>query len=344
MMLGSLNQQRRNADETIRYAEQALAFYQPGGYRKETSQGLILLGRANQQKGDYAAALQIFEQQLQVANELGEPSQIASSQLSIGLLLMEQHQYPAALSHLDESYKIDESLGAKQRIGFDLLNRGNVLWLMGRYQEARTDLDKAFSIADRPESGYKRLLAEVYLSNALMALSERRFPEAKAKAQQASELAGTQFENIAVQSRYALGLAQALSGAPQAGRPLCEQAVAMAKEKSNPGLLANALLALAEVMLKAGDSQNAATIALQAQATFARSGRKDSEWHAWLIAARASQLAGNEPAMHDYASRAAGLLSELQQNWGPEVYGSYLSRPDIQSCRQQIDRILGKSK
>jgi serine/threonine protein kinase/Tfp pilus assembly protein PilF len=344
MMLGSLNQQRRNADETIRYAEQALAFYQPGGYRKETSQGLILLGRANQQKGDYAAALQIFEQQLQVANELGDPSQVASSQLSIGLLLMEQQQYPAALPHLDESYKIDESLGAKQRIGFDLLNRGTLLWLLGRYQEARTALDKAFSIADRPESGYKRLLAGVYLSNAQMALSERRFPEAKAKAQQASEVAGTQFEELALQARYTIGLADGLSGAPQAGRPLCEQVVAMAKEKSNPGLLANALLALAEVMLKAGDAQNASTTALQAQVMFARSGRQDSEWHAWLIAAGASRLAGNEPAMHDYASRAAGLLSELQQKWGPEVYGSYLSRPDIQSCRQQIDQILAKSK
>lgn len=344
MMLGSLNQQRRNADETIRYAEQALAFYQPGGYRKETSQGLILLGRANQQKGDYAAALQIFEQQLQVANDLGDPSQVASSQLSIGLLLMEQQQYPAALSHFDESYKIDESLGATQRIGVDLLNRGTLLWLLGRYQEARVALDRAFSIGDRPESGYKRLLAGVYLSNAQMALSERRFPEAKAKAQQAIEVAGTQFEELALQSRYTIGLAHLRSGTPQAGRPLCEQAVAMAKEKSNPGLLANALLALAEVMLKAADAQNASTNALQAQTMFAHLGRKDSEWHAWLIAARASQLAGNEPVMHDYASRAAGLLSELQQKWGPEVYGGYSSRPDIQSCRQQIDQMLAKSK
>lgn len=215
---------------------------------------------------------------------------------------------------------------------------------LGRYQEARTALDKAFSIADRPESGYKRLLAGVYLSNAQMALSERRFPEAKAKAQQASELAGTQFEDIAIHSRCTLGLAQAFSGAPQTGRPLCEQGVALAKERTNPTLLANALLALAEVMLKPGDAQYASTTALQAQEMFARSGRQDAEWHAWLIAARASQFAGNEPAMRDYAAHAAGLLSELQQKWGPEVYGSYSSRPDIQSCRQQIDQILAKSK
>ena len=341
LQLGSLNVQRENPDEAVPYIEQALDFYRPGGYHKDTSRALILLGRAYRQKGSYETALQIFEQQLQLATDLRDPSQIAISHQSIGILLTEdQERYPEALLHIEESSRIHESIGAMSNLGYDLMNRGTLLWQLGRYDEAQGVLQKALSIANSHEAGYKELSAWVYLSDAQMALSRRRFPEAKAKSQQALTLANTQFKEIAIRANSTLGLARALSGEPHPGRPLCQRAVTMARDASSPKLLSDMLLALAEAMVENHDARDSLKLALEAQARFEHSGQQDSEWHAWLIAARASQLAGDKSTTRNCASRANSLLSSLQQKWGAEAYALYAARPDAQAYRKQLNQLL----
>lgn len=306
---------------------------------------LLLLGRAYRDKGDYEDAFNNFDQTLQLATELADPALMTASHLSIAILRGRlQERYPEALPHLDESYKIDESLGARNNMGYDQMNRGAFLWRLGRYREARDALDLAFKIANQPNANFKTVLAWVHLTNSQMALSERRFDEAKAKSQQALDLAGSEYRDVALQAKYSLGLAQATSGPAQPAKKSCEEAVAMAKEVKSPRLLSSALLALAEVLLLGNDAPRALATALEAQAMFAHAGQQDSEWRALLIAARASQLAGNKSAMKDYASRADGLCAGLQQKWGAEAYGGYLRRPDIETYRRQIDQILSRSK
>ena len=65
LALGSLNTQLGNVDEAIPHLEAARNFFQPAGYRKETSNALILLGRAYRDKGDYDVALRAFSEQLE---------------------------------------------------------------------------------------------------------------------------------------------------------------------------------------------------------------------------------------------------------------------------------------
>ncbi|HYX29862.1 MAG TPA: hypothetical protein VE863_15080, partial [Pyrinomonadaceae bacterium] len=79
--------------------------------------------------------------------------------------------------------------------------------------------------------------------------------------------------------------------------------------------------------------------ALEAQKIFGQSGQKDSEWRALLIAARASDMAGDKSAARDYASRAETACNALQQLWGTDNYESYLRRPDIQMYRKQLAQI-----
>ena len=226
----------------------------------------------------------------------------------------------------------------------DQLYRGIVLWQLGRAEEARAALDQASAIASQPEASYKEVIAWVHLTDSQMALSEGRFGDAKAKGQQALDLVGTQVRDLVLQAKYSIGLAQAFSGSPQPGRKLCEEAVAIAREGKSPRLISSALLALAEVMLLGKDAQGALANALQAQAIFERSGEQDSEWRAWLVAARASQLAGNTSAMTEYASRADSLCVGLQQKWGANAYNGYLRRTDIQAYRRDLAQILSRSK
>ena len=118
----------------------------------------------------------------------------------------------------------------------------------------------------------------------------------------------------------------------------------MAKEVKSPRLLSSALLALAEVLLLANDAQVALTTALQAQAMFASAGQQDSEWRALLIAALASQAAGNSSATQDYASRASSQRAGLQNRWGAESYDSYSRRPDIQMYLKQLAQLPVRSR
>jgi tetratricopeptide (TPR) repeat protein/tRNA A-37 threonylcarbamoyl transferase component Bud32 len=337
--LASLRIQQGNADEALRYILPALKFYQEGGYRQETSTALLLLGRANRLKGDYEEALKAFEQQLNLGEQWGALAQVASSHSEIGRVLIRQARYTEALPHFEASYLTNKSLGDQLKLAYNFLDQGNLAWQMGRYPDARSLLKHSFEMASNPSGGSKALLADVTERNAEMALSERHLPEARTKGRDALNLAGTQYQDTAIQAKVVLCLAQLFSGAARAGKSSCEEAAAMAAQSGDPWLSSKATLALAEAILESGDIQNALTAALRAQDSTARLGDEEAEWRAWLVAALASRRTGDQPKAHEYSSHAAELLSRLEQKWGAEVYNSYLARPDIQYARKRLGEI-----
>jgi tetratricopeptide (TPR) repeat protein len=302
-------------------------------------QAFALLARNKALKGDYEAALQGFDQQLNIARQLDDRSQQTGAHVDIGLVLTNQGRYPEALPHFEESLTLAKSLGHQKNTCLSLINRANVLWRVGRYREAQADLNQASSIAAQPEAG-KSLSSWFSLALARMALSERRLPEAKAKAHQALALAGSQFKGTVMEATYTLGSAQTFSGASREGRIQCENAVTLATASGDLIRLSEALLALSEAMLHSGDAPNALITSLRAQEIFARLGKQDFEWLAWMNAARASRNIADENKTLEYATRAVDLLSGLHQRWGAEYYTGYLNRPDIDFFRKQLSELL----
>ena len=112
----------------------------------------------------------------------------------------------------------------------------------------------------------------------------------------------------------------------------------------NTRLISSAQLALAEVLLQGGDASGALTNALAAQSLFATDKQLDSEWRAWLIAARAAQSAGNKPTSKDYASRAETQRAAFEKLTGAENYQTYSRRPDIQIYLTQLGQLLAPGK
>lgn len=334
LMFGNLQIKQGKTDQGVGNVEQALAFYQQAGFRKETSRALTLLARANRQKGDYDAALRAFQQQLGLSEQLDDPSQKALSQEGIGTVLTLQERYSEALDYFQQSYAINKGLNTQQAISYSLLNLSDVLWQLGRYQEARVKLDEVSAIAGQP-GGDKSLMTDIRVTNAEIALSERRFPEAKAQAEQALAAADAPSPN-AIELKRVLGLSQVFSNAKHEGRLSCEEVVKMAAQTGDPWLLSRARLALSAALLEDNDAQGALTNALQAQESFARAGQQDSEWRALLLAARASRRTGDELKAREYAARAVESLASLQQKWGDDNYNSYLARPDVQFFRKQL--------
>jgi serine/threonine protein kinase/Tfp pilus assembly protein PilF len=341
LSLGSLAEQKNRPDEAAQYVEQALPFYQKGDYRKESIQARQLLARVKVQKGDYDVALRSFQEALALS-ESTDPTTAGLAHENIGLLFIRQGKYPEALHHFEASYAIAKSVGDKRNSGLTLVDRANALWRLGNYDSARAMLAEASSIVESSEAT-SDLVPTYYLAMARMALSERQFPEAMAKAQQVITLAGKQ-QNLTTPGTFVLGLARSASGAATQGQSRCLEAVEMARQTGDPGILSDALLALAEAMIENGNSAGALKNALESQQLFARAGKKDCEWLAWLIAARASRSAGDSQKAREYSSRAQEVLSALQPEWGNDNYNAYLNRPDVNFSRKQLSEfIAGKS-
>jgi tetratricopeptide (TPR) repeat protein len=339
LSLASVAERLSNADEVISYVEQALPFYRQGGYRTEILQAFALIGRAKAHKGEYEEALRNFQDQLSVARELSDKTQESRAHADIGILFTNQGRYSEALSHFASNYALTELLGQTKNQSLSLINRANVFWRLGKYPEAQSALDQASSIEEKFKSG-RDVSSWFNLALARMALSRHQLGEAKAKGQLALSLSGTEFKGTIVEATHTLGLAQTLSRSAGEGRLKCERAVALATESGDVARLSEALLALAEAMLQTGDAQGALATSLRAQEKFARLGKQDSEWLAWLTAARASLRAGEENGARDHAKRAADLLAGLEQKWGADHYGNYLTRPDVIYFRKQLSELV----
>ena len=345
LALGSLSTQEGKLDEAVPHLESALKFFQPAGYRRETSNALILLGRAYRDKGEYAVAMKAFSEQLELAKQSGDPARLAATHSSIGVLLGDNQEiYPEAVPHFAESYRINTSLGARVGMGWDQANRASALWPLGRYEEARAALDEAYSIAAGPEAGFKSQLAYVEMIGAQMALSLGKRAEATTRATAALKLAEHDYKDTALQAKQTLALTQAISGAPKQATALVEEAVGAARELNLPRLLSTALLASAEVRFASGDGRGALADAQAAQKMFASAAQLESEWRAWLVSARSALLEGDSSTAYDYATRAESGRAALQARWGDDNYRGYVQRPDIQVRLKQLGQLLAAKK
>jgi serine/threonine protein kinase len=284
--LGGLYIQQGRLDDGLREVKAAQEFFHAADYRAEESKSLLNIARVNRRKGDYEAAQAAYEQQLPVAEKSGDQSLVALVHSEIGQLLTLQERYTEAIPHIAERYRINQSMGLKPKVGYALVSRAYVMWQLGDYQAARAALDEAAPIANQTAGSDKQLLAQVSLVESRIALSQQNFKLAMQKSRQVAQQAEAQFPESYVTALQILGLAEAFSGSVRAGFEHCQAAVTKAESLKDERLLAEAKQALAQCKAINGEWQESLTLATQAQESFARLGRIESEWRAWLIKAR----------------------------------------------------------
>jgi tetratricopeptide (TPR) repeat protein len=339
LTLASLAERRNDPDAALNYLNQAIPFYQKGGYRRETGQAFSLLARGKVHKGEYAEALDGYQQGLKVAQESGDATLTLTAHDDIGRLFIRQGRYPEAIEHLDESLKIAKSVGNPKNVALAATDLANAFWRLGRYDNAQTAVHEAADFIAKPTAP-PNISSIYYLVLARVALSQSHWPDAQTNGQKAYDRAGTDLPGIAAEASLTLCLTQTLSGGRKKGQSNCEHAVETARQANDPAVLGESLLALATAMAQAGDPAGASNNALEAQQIFARAGRHDCEWLAWLVAARASKASGDNEKARDYASRAQQVLSSIEQQWGNDYYNTYLNRPDVQLSRKQLEEIV----
>jgi len=337
LSLASLRSKQGDTDAAREFFQRALPFYEQGGYRKEVFQAYVILGRAEARAGDYDAAQHRFEQLLQLAQQSGDQQSIALAQEGLANVFYDRQDFPQALAHYDATYEMLKSLNAKLNMGYIAVSRAEVLGQLGRYPEASTALTESLETAEpQGREPYKDLQLQVHLTKARLALSERQLREASAEAQKVLDMMGSEVNSNAVEAGYILGLAQSLSGHAAEGRKRCEGAVAAARNLHAPQLLSNALLALSECALLAGDGPAAAATATEAQQRFAAAGQHESEWRALLIEAAADEKSGDKTGAQQLALQASRILADLEQRWGSANYKTYVDRPDVKESRHRL--------
>ncbi len=335
--LGSLYILKLRPDEGLALVEEALKYFRLGNYGREVSLCLGQIARAHRRKGEYHAALTALGQKLELAQKGGDQPQIAAAYGEVGAVLSEEERFPEALENYDRALPINRTIANSINIAFNQANRGDILWKLGRYEEAQQALAEAMEIARQPETGYNQLIPEIQRSQAQMALTQRRFAEAKTLAETSLALAGTQYKSVTIESKFTLGLVKALNGSAAEGRKLCEEALQLASDAGDSALLSRAMMALAAASLEAGDARAALDLATRAQVRLAQGGQQESEWRAWLIASQASQRLGEKAEATIQLAQAKQVVGQLQQKWGADMFSRYTNRPDIQVLYKQLD-------
>jgi tetratricopeptide (TPR) repeat protein len=300
---------------------------------------MMMIGRKQLLKGDFDGALKTLDEQLQLAKQVEDPGQLARSQAEVAAALSKQDFFPQALVRFTESYELNKTLDNPLNTAFALLNRGDMLARLGRYTEANQALDQLMPLLERLSSDNKyRAIwtAWAYLIRAQMALSERDFAPAKAKGREALAVmtGNNRSTNTEASIKSTLCLTEVLSGS-LAGLRLCQEAVALVSSADHAEAETN--LALAEALLENRKPKQALEAALVSQREFANRHRDESEWRAWLIAARASeQLQDDETSRQQY-SRARAILDGLQSKWRGDGFDSYNAKADVRRSRQQME-------
>ena len=171
---------------------------------------------------------------------------------------------------------------------------------------------------------------------AQIALSKREFLEAKKYSSKAIERAGTLYPDVAIGAKITFGTTMALSGATAEGLRICGEAFEMAKKTGEEAMISDAMLAFAEALYEDGKIDESLKYALNVQERLARSGQHESEWRAWLLAARCSIQAGNRELGQVRLTQARNTFSNLQQQWGADTFDRYQKRSDIQFLQKQL--------
>jgi tetratricopeptide (TPR) repeat protein len=329
LQLTSLKSQQGDVEGVRKFFQMALPFYEKGSYRKEIFTLYLILDRAETAAGSYDLAQQRLEELRKLASD---PQSQALVEEDLGSVFSDLQNVPEALRHYDESYRIYKSINAKISMAYTANNRASQLWQLGNYDKARADLDEALQVA-QPAGGKPnlQLLAGVYVSRSRMALSNEDFSSAIADGNKALEISAGRFKSLDTGARFTVGLAEARSGRAASGRKKCETALALARTLTNHSLLTQALLALSEAALLAGDAQAALSNAVEAQPRFAAAQQHEGEWRASALQALAAQKLGDKDRARQLAEGARTSLFSLEEPWGSELYHQYLARKDIKT-------------
>jgi tetratricopeptide (TPR) repeat protein len=330
----SLNQALGHAEEALQQIQPALEYYQKAGFRREAMWSMSIIARANRDVGKEQEALAGFVHCLALAKTLDDQQEMARDEQGIALVLMQHQSWPQALPHFKSYEDLARVMSDRDGMGRALAGQAGVLWRLGRYQEAERVLHEADALVGTP--GTTGALAGL--------IADRRAAIALSRGQnvEAAKLASSIFEKLsttppaAAQAQCVAGVALARAGASAHGKALCEKGIAVLGRLSDRFGLAEARLAMSEILLLNHEPETAIAQLQQAIPVIDTARHPESSWRAWTIMARARRARGNPAGARTAMETAAARSADLERSWGAQDFATYSRRPDIHSLMAEV--------
>jgi len=324
LSLAGLHDRQDRPDDAMREAREALAFYQPNHFARESVQCLTLIGRAQRGHGD-PAALDTFRASLQIAERAQDSYQMALAHENLGDLLKAQERLPEALAHYQQDLQLATDA---QLAGWAAAGSAETLWMLGRFAEA----DQMFARAEGYSAKFADLRPRIATSLAAEALARRHYREAVGACRRA--LAAHPPPDEAVRLNAILGVALAGSGNRQEGLKYCGLALSQSQKLGDVSVRLGAQLAMAEVLLDSGDPGGA--LAQMREIESSAASLRLSHWRLLAMASSADRTQARQ-----YAQAAKQQLDSIARDWGGPAIQIYLARPDVQALWRAVSHFRG---
>jgi tetratricopeptide (TPR) repeat protein len=318
LVLAILREDEQRIDEAIAPAEASRAYYEQIRDFEPAAVATLVIQRIEARKGDFQSTLHAAKEYLSLAEQSRDQDLVLQGEHGVGGAYFDAERYTEALPYLQKAYALAADDNHK---GYEAISYSRALLKLGRIRDAAAILP----VSAQDESlagwiGYAR--SESYLV-------QRKYAQARAEAKKAIEAHRGMLEDAKQSLEQNLAVAEANLGEPG---PL-EQLKANSKgvSKDDRDSLSAIALQQAEAEVSHGNAKQALEDALVASRYFATTGALDSELQASLVAACAAKHLGDRPVQETFITKAIDILSTMEQNWGSQILGQYLSRPDIRT-------------
>jgi tetratricopeptide (TPR) repeat protein len=333
LTLASLRDQQGSRDDQMRYAQDALDYYNKYGFLGLARSATTLLIRAQEAKDEYGEALGSATALLELAQKSNTGSSIEVAHEALGDVLSDLERFPDALMHYESARSAAQSMNAD--VSLQALHCAEMLWRLGRYDEA----DASMRLINAQSAKQTNVASGIQQARAGMRLSQGRFAEvieiAKSELKKPDQLTPVS----AVEFKRLETVAEVRSGRTGEAMQDAQQLQGMARKLGDSDYIAKADLAQADVFIMTHSPDNARNLADAAYRQFAQNKEAESEWLSLLCVAQAAADQGDYRSAAEDAKHATDVLRQIEEEWGSPTFMSYSARSDIRALKEQLEKL-----
>ncbi len=321
--LASIRSVQGRLDDARNGAEKALSYFRSAGYQKESLAIFALLAQVRGQAGDSAGALSAFQEQLKLTSPQNTRA-VPAIHLRIGISLANLERYTEALAHLNTASTAPDMVTR----AFAAINKADILAATGDLAGARAIVEDSALFSEPTGT----IVCRVPLVRTAAYLAEERFADAEQEIVQAFRKYNKIEPAVAARLRSLQAIALAHLGR---GRSAIKTCAALATDVSqDPKMSAIVRLNCAEAELAARDTSAARRHAAEAEKAFENLGQAEAQWRACSFGA----FSAERSEASAQAVRCEAIRKVAADRWGHELWGRYLTRPDVRDRIARLDK------
>jgi tetratricopeptide (TPR) repeat protein len=297
-VLGLLQEAHANYAMARQHYETSLRIRRELGDWRGIADSLAGIGRIVEAHGKYSTAQTYFEESLAIRRELGDQPGIASSLLNLGAIAQSLGEHETAQAFMENSLEIRHKIGNMSGVGRGFFNLAILAYNQGDYDYARTRFEESLSIFTKINNRAGIGLCNLWISKTYTA--QNQFDEALQFAKHSLDIAhegGNPLLHISTHdllglidvrrgditsalrhSAYAVSESRAIGNLSLLADTLCHAAFAhlanndltaaeqhlresLSTDHHNESAIYKALIGMAHVFQRRGDSERAAVLA-----------------------------------------------------------------------------------